>query len=149
MRIDRIAIADKARVFDADLAEARKKRAVAGISRRHHAVEHIHAASDIFDEILGRTDPHQISRARRIDVWHHGLYGFVHQLVFLAHAKPSDRKPVKAHLAQRFGAKFARLRIGAALDDTEDVLMSVQAARFHGLVIIYRLASPFYRAHDA
>ena len=43
-------------------AEAREGEPVAAVAGRHHAVEHVDAARDRFEQILRRADAHQVAR---------------------------------------------------------------------------------------
>ena len=61
--VQRPRIVGMAGVAQIDLAEAGKRHAVAAVTGRHHAIEHVDAARDRFQQILGRADAHQVARA--------------------------------------------------------------------------------------
>ena len=46
-----------------DLALVRERQSIASISRGHDAIEHVHAATNRFQEVLRSADPHQVTRA--------------------------------------------------------------------------------------
>ena len=48
-------------VADSDIAKACEKPSVAGIPGWHDAVEHVDALGDAFNQILRRTDTHQVA----------------------------------------------------------------------------------------
>src|SRR5688500_5877785 len=60
-RIDRVLVLRIFRVLDVETASAREQLAVAGVPGRQDAVEHIDAAGDAFDQVLGRSRTHQVS----------------------------------------------------------------------------------------
>ena len=84
--------------------------AVARISGRHHAVEHVDAARDALDEVERRARAHQIAgpivgqpaRSSRGDVVHH--------IDRLADAQPADRVSVEPDREGAFGAALAQIR---------------------------------------
>src|SRR5688500_4812258 len=57
-RIDGPIVLRELCVLDIYCAFTSEELAIASVSRRHHAVEHVDAARDIFDQIDRRADPH-------------------------------------------------------------------------------------------
>src|SRR6185369_16386727 len=60
IRIQRPLVPAVGGILYIELSPTRKKLAVAGISCRHHAVEHIHTPRHALYQILRRPHPHQI-----------------------------------------------------------------------------------------
>src|SRR6185436_15963601 len=58
-RVERRGIGLIARVADLQHAGRREQMTVARMPRRHDAVEHVHAAANRLDQVLGRADAHQ------------------------------------------------------------------------------------------
>src|SRR5215216_2487849 len=61
-RIERAVVLGISGVLDVDPANAGEQLAVARVAGRQHTIEEVDAAADRFDEILGRSRPHQIAR---------------------------------------------------------------------------------------
>src|SRR6516164_2850804 len=61
-RIERPRIAGVTSVPDVDRPEAREGEAVAAIARGQHAIEHVDAACDRLEKIVGRAYSHEIAR---------------------------------------------------------------------------------------
>ena len=117
--VERAGIELVAGVLDLDVAEAREQVAVAGVARRHHAVEHVDAGLDRADEVFRRADAHQVARlvgwqARR-DVGedaHHVLFR-------LADRQAADGHAVEADVVQSGQRLVAQVFVHASLDDAE------------------------------
>ena len=60
--VERARVVAVARVVEVDRAEARERRAVAAVTGRQHAVEHIDAALDRLEQIVRHADAHEIAR---------------------------------------------------------------------------------------
>ena len=114
---------------------------MAARARRHHAVEHVDAAGNGFEQILRRADAHQIARpilrqhrsGHRDGVEHGGLP--------FTHRQPADRIAVEADVLQNPGALLSEVGIDAALHDAEQRL----ARRGHLLKCLLRALGPAHR----
>src|SRR3954464_226604 len=109
--------------LDVEAAIAGEDRAVASHPGWRDAVEEIDAAADSFDEIFGKSNPHQVARMglrQRVvnDVEH-----LVHRVLLLAHRQAADAeaRPV-VHVADLGGGFAAQVGVDAALDDREERL---------------------------
>ncbi len=86
---------------------------------RHHAVEHVDAARHRFQNIVRRTDAHQVTRLfggqhRQRDVEH-----AQHHILRLADRKTADSVTLEIKLPQPFGGANAQIRLVAALHNAE------------------------------
>src|SRR5262245_7747345 len=104
-------------IFDIDAAAPGEEIAVAGIARRHHAIEHIDALSDGLDDIFRSADAHQITRfiARQLrrNMIDHGI----HDLFVFTYREATDRIAVKADLHQLVQTLFSKVEKHAPLID--------------------------------
>ncbi len=105
------------------VAFRREELPVAAVARRHHAVEHIHAPLDAFEDIHRRADPHQVAGTV------FGQYGvdhldhLVHHLGRFAYGQSADGIAVGVVLLDVFGCPRPQVGIGAALYDGEQRLV--------------------------
>ena len=92
--------------------------AVARITGRHHAVEHVHAARHALDQVLRPAHAHQVTRAvarqLRIQVVEHGIA----LVLRLAHGQAADGVAVEADRLQGVGRAAAQVGVHAP-DDAE------------------------------
>ena len=88
------------RIAQVDLAEPGERHAVTAIAGRHHAIEHVDAARDRFQHVIGRADAHQIARPilrqDRRDLLDHRQ----HHRLRLADREAADGITVKADVDQ-------------------------------------------------
>src|SRR6266850_4103792 len=89
-RIERAFVACPLRVFHVQLAARREGLASAAIARWQHAIEHVNAPSHSFDQVLRRTDAHQITRAAVRHQRSKLLDYFKHYRLLFAHAETAD-----------------------------------------------------------
>ena len=99
--------------------------AVARVTRRHHAVEHVHTASHTLDQILRLAHAHQIARLvgrhlRRQEVQHTD-----HLFLRFAHREAANCQAVEADLAKPFQRTHAQRLVHAALDDAKQCRRAV------------------------
>ena len=89
------------------------------VTRRHDAIEHVDPARHRLQHILGRTDPHQISRSivgeDRFDLLNHRKH---HRLRF-PDRQSAYRIAMKTDVHQRPGAGAPQFGYIATLDDAE------------------------------
>ena len=108
-----------ARVAQVDRTEPRKRHAVTAVPGRHHAIEHVDAARDRLQDVLGRADTHQIARPVRRQERRHLLDHRQHHRLRLADRKAADGVAVKAGIDHAARAGVAQLGHIAALRDAE------------------------------
>jgi len=60
-RIDRIFIGCVIGFFDVDFTKTGEECAVSGIAGGHHAVKHVDTPQDIFYQVFGSANPHEIA----------------------------------------------------------------------------------------
>ena len=116
-RIDRRKIVAPLLVADIDDPLAGKQHPVASVARRHHAIEHIHAALDRFEQVYRRSDSHQVTRPVDRQDSVHQFDHFVHYRRRLADGQSPDRIPVGVELLHEFGGTRPQIRIGTSLHD--------------------------------
>jgi len=90
-RVERLLVGLVAGVANPQVAEAREQVAVAGVSRRHHAVEHVDAGGDAIEQVLGRADAHQVARLGCGQAVRRMGDDPLHRLLRLADADAADR----------------------------------------------------------
>ena len=124
-RLDRPRIDRKALIRQMHDAAHREDRRVAGIAARHHAVKEVDAPRRRFDDILRRTDAHEIAdlllRHMRLDV----LDDIIHHLGRLTDGQSADRIAVHIELRDLVHMRDAEIGEGAALIDAEQELMRI------------------------
>ena len=129
----------RARVFgilgvaQVDAPLGREERAVARDARGQHAVEHIYAAIDRLDDVLGRADAHQVARLiggqRRAGFVQRG----VHLRFGLAHSQAADGVAGEVKGREEVGAGLAQIGEDAALHDAEQRLVRPRVGCFAAL----------------
>ncbi len=106
-------------VLQIDDAETRIGMAVAAGARRVHAVEHVDAALDAAEDVVGLAHPHQVARLVGGQLWGDlGQYP-EHGLLRLAHRETTDRVAIKADGLQPSRRSGTQFRIVATLHDAE------------------------------
>src|SRR5688572_2696587 len=117
--IERPQVVPVAGVPELDRAMAREDPAVARVAGGQHAIEHIDACGDRFDDILGRADTHQVTRfigrKPRSDVREHAL----HVGLGLTDRQSADRIAVEAYRDEAGERAVAKTLVHSALDDPE------------------------------
>ena len=117
--IERARIVGMARVAQVDRAATREGEPMTAVAGGQHAIEHVDAAADRFQQILRRANAHQIARLvggqRRCDL----VDNAEHDLLRLADREPADRIAGKADADEGTGALGAQRRVVAALHDAE------------------------------
>ena len=137
------------RFLDIDLAKCGEECAVAGVAGGHDAIEHIDTPCDVFDEILGGANTHEVAGFVGGHEGNRPLHRIVHRLIGLADAQSANCKAVKVQCGELFGRLLAKGGVGAALDDGENVLLGADATLLIGAVVGDRLLSPASGAGDA
>ena len=107
----------------------REGHAVAAVAGRHHAIEHVDAAPDRFQEIVRRADPHQIARAVRRQRRRRLFDDLKHDILRLADRQAADGVAVKADIDQLERALLAQGDVVAALHDAEQRITVARPAR--------------------
>ena len=94
---------------------------LAGAARagRQHAIEHVDAALDRADDVVGLADAHQIARRVGGQLAGREIEAGEHRLLPLPDREPADRIAVEADLAQRVGRGPAQPLVERALLDAE------------------------------
>src|SRR5262249_51794660 len=105
-----------------ELAETREGEAGAARTGRHHAIEHIDAARDRADDILGTADAHQIARVIGGQEIRREIQHAKHLLLALADREAADRIAVEADTGQSLRGFLAEIAIDAALHDAEEMV---------------------------
>ena len=134
---------------------------VTGDAGWENAVEHIDAAQDAFEQMVGSADTHQIARLILWQIPRRNLKHIVHNIARFADAQSANCAAVEVHTADNFGAFFAQVRENAPLADTKNALIgrsfSVETAlspavrafgRFFGVVVIGGIGNAFVERHS-
>ena len=119
---DRALVLAELRILQIDRAGRGECRPVACQSRRQHAIEHVYAAPDHFQQLRWSSQAHRVAR---LVVWQNGLARFdrtKHFLFRLADTDPADRVAVEIKIDQRLRALFAQFFKRRALDNSENQL---------------------------
>ena len=139
-RIERAGVGAVPGVLDLDVAEARKQVAVARITRRHHAVEHVDAGLDRAHQIFRRADAHQVTRLVRRQLGGSMCEDAHHVFLRLADRQAANGHAVETDLVQSGQRLVAQVFVHAALDDAEQ-----RVAVFQLVVFVPRAARPAHR----
>ena len=111
------------------------------VSRRHDAVEEVHAAVNAFEKVYGSTDAHQVAR---LVLRHIGFDRFddaVHFFGFFTDGETADRVAGEVKFADLFHVAYAQVGIGAALVDAEEKLTGVDGIFELGETVEFFLAA--------
>ena len=108
-----------ARVGEIDRTVSREGHAMASVPRWQHTVEHVDAACYGFDEIVRRTDPHQVARTIRRQQRRSRSHDPEHHVLRLADSKTADGVAVEAHRGECAGTFLAQREVVATLHDPE------------------------------
>src|SRR5687767_582458 len=117
--IERPVVLGVAGILDVDPSLAGEELPVARVARWHHTVEHVDAAGDRLDEVLGSASAHQIPRPIHGQLTGRLLRDGVHHLDRLANAEPADRVTLEPCLDGSRSALVAQILKNAALHDPE------------------------------
>ena len=107
----------------AEHAFAGEQHAVAGVARRHHAVEHIDTASNQFEQIPRRSDTHYVAWMVCRQVIRAEIGDFVHRLGRFAYREAAHGVAIGAEFRDAFDGLLAQVRVHAALDDSKELLI--------------------------
>ncbi|EHM49730.1 hypothetical protein HMPREF9080_02979 [Cardiobacterium valvarum F0432] len=142
-------------------AEAGEKVGVAGVARRHDAVEHVDATPHAFYEVFRFADAHQVARFVRGQVRQGVVEGVVARFQRFADRQPADGIAGQVERDQAFRRFAAQVGIDAALDDAEKVVgvafmcgfaarrpAQRQAHGFGGFFVCRRVGGAFVELHD-
>src|SRR3989442_8470252 len=117
--VDRAIVLRIAGVLDVETSLAREKLTVPCVPRGQHAIEHVDAAGDAFDQVFGRAGAHQIPRPigrqppRRVaDDGIHDVEGF-------SNAEAPDGISLEFERDARIDALVPQILEDASLDDTD------------------------------
>ena len=113
------------RVADIDRSVAREELAVASVTGRHNAVEHIDTAGNVLQQVDRRTDAHQVAGLVFGEDAIGKLDHLVHLLRGLPDGKATDGIPFSAERSHEFGSSRTQLGVDTALHDGEEALMIV------------------------
>ncbi len=109
----------------------REQHPVASVAGWHHAVEHIHAPRDAFEQVRRSPHAHQVARAVLRQNRTHEFKHLIHLLRRLPHRKPPDGIALAVKLRGVLDGCPAQVRIDAALDYRKDRLrIAVERLRF-------------------
>ena len=97
-------------VLDVQRAVEREGHPVAGHPGGHHAVEHVHAAGDHFENLRRRAQAHGVARLVVREKRHRVVDGAEHLVLGLAHRDAADGVAVEAQLHQFAGRLLAQIR---------------------------------------
>ena len=117
-------------VLNVNRAVGRKGLSVAGAAGRMNAIEHIDALSDHFEELGRGAQSHGVSRFVLRQKWLGILNRSEHFLFGLAHGDSTDGVSVEIEINKGSRGLFPKIRIDAALHDSEMKLPSLAAGRF-------------------
>ncbi len=146
--IDWALVGGVAGFFDVDLAKRGKEGAVAGVAGGHNTVEHIDPTVDIFDQIFGGADPHQVAGLLFGHERGSPGDGIVHILIGFTHTQSSDRKAVKVHCTELSGGLLPESLVGTALNDGKDILINTDPLLLFGTEVVDTLLCPAGGAVD-
>ena len=121
--VDREHVLAEARVGQANAPGGRVDHAGARVARREHAVEHVDAACDAFDEVDRTPDAHQVACLRLVDVRQGVVEHVAHRAVALADRQAADRDAVEADLLDLLGGALAEIAPESTLNDAEQRLV--------------------------
>ena len=117
-------------VADLDVAVTGKEPTVAGITRGHHAVKHVDAARNAFNQILGRSHPHQITRLVFGHLVHDSIHDGKHLFFRFTNRQATQGVTVETDFLQARKRLFAQFREHAALNDAEKRVGIFEAIEF-------------------
>ncbi len=112
-----------ARRLVAQHAFAREQHAVAGVTGRHHAVAHVHAALYEFQQIPRRSHSHHVAGVVLRQNVGAKIRNLVHRLGGLAYGETSHRKSIGPEFRNAFNRLLAQVLVHAALDNPEELLV--------------------------
>ena len=96
-------------VFDVDGAVQCEGDAMAGDAGGHHAIEHVHAPTDHFQDLRGGAEPHGVARLVSGEERHGVLNGAEHLMLWLADGDSADRIAIESEFNQFLGGTLAQV----------------------------------------
>ena len=106
-------------VADFNDAVTGKQMAVAGVTGRHYAIEHVDTAPDANHQILRSAYPHQITRLVHRHIPVNGVQSRQHFGLGLANRQAADGVTIKTYRSQAVDGFLPQLREHTALHNTE------------------------------
>ena len=116
-RVERRRIATVARVADPEVAIAGEQPTVTRVPGRQHAIEHINARQDGFDQVLGCPDTHEIPRRQRRQPRRGMSEDPQHFLLRLANRQSADCIAIESDVDEPRNRCVAQVAVHAALDN--------------------------------
>src|SRR5262249_45354440 len=110
-------------VVDADLAAHGEEGAAAAVAGGDHAVEHVDAAFDGGEDVLGEADAHQVAGVVLGQVGRGGGDDLLQEVEAFADAHAADGVAVEVEARDLLRAALAEVGEGRALDDAEEELL--------------------------
>jgi hypothetical protein len=119
LRIEGTVVLGVPGVPDIETSLAGEELAVPGVARRQHAVEHVDAARDALDQVLGRARAHEIPRPiRRQPLRRRGGHR-IHLIDRLTDAEAADGVALEPDRGRGVGALVAEVLEDSALNNAE------------------------------
>src|SRR5688500_14111717 len=125
-RIERAVVLRVTRILDVDAPFAGEELAVAGVARRHDAVEHVDAAGDALDEVLRGAGAHEVTRPVVGQPPGGGVGHRVHLVDRLSDAQAANRVALEPDGHGGLRAFIAQILEDTSLDDAELGLSTVR-----------------------
>src|SRR5205085_511679 len=123
------------RVLDVQLAARRESLTGATVARRQNTVKHVYATRYRLDQILWRSNAHQITRRF---FWHSRceVLNYVkHHRFLFADTQSADRVTVKTDVDGLFETHSSEIEVSGTLDDAEECLCAAQAFGFNAACV--------------
>ena len=124
--LDHPRIGGELRVADAQRTLGCEQEAIARISGRHHAIEHVDAAAHGLDDVLRSAHAHQITGLVDRQQRHREIQRMVALCFRLTYCQATHRIAVKADVHQSSGRTLAQVFVHAALHDAEQRIRVLQ-----------------------
>src|SRR5438270_13195066 len=90
-------IQDIARILDIQFASRSECLSGTAIARRQHAIKHVDAARDSFNQIFGSANTHQVSRLIGGHARRYIFNQFHHDVFLFAYTDPADSITIETH----------------------------------------------------
>src|SRR2546423_4017110 len=120
--LDRSFVFRELRVFQIQRAGRRKRSPVAREPRWQHAIEHVDAARDHFQQLRWSSEPHRVTRFVARQKRFARFYRAEHFFLRFADTHPADRVTVEIKIDKRLRALLSQLFKCRALDNSENKL---------------------------
>src|SRR6266545_8165783 len=128
IRVQRLRVAGKTRVFQIQASLPGERRAGPAEASGQHAVEHVDSTGDDLQNACRIPDPHEVARPVGRQERCRPRDGLEHRSALLSHAEPAERVAVEAERRQLLDRATTKLGIGSALCHAEQEL-AVSARR--------------------